>query len=75
MSVQISQFKSLSASMVAATTKNHGGSFVLSKSLYAIHVGANDFSFYITNHTYQNNTSSQYFLDLLLTKYKEYLLA
>lgn len=74
MSVQISQFKKLSASMLAATTKNNGGSFVLSKSLYAIQVGANDFAFYITNHTYQNSTSSRDFIDLLLTKYKEYLL-
>lgn len=74
MSVQISQFKNLSASMVAATTKKHGGSFVLSKSLYAIQVGANDFAFYITNHTYQNSISPGDFLDLLFTKYKEYLL-
>jgi hypothetical protein len=60
--------------MAAATTMKQGGSFVLSKSLYAIQVGANDIAFYLQNQTYENTISSHEFLDLLLTKYKEYLL-
>lgn len=73
MSVQITQFKNLSATL-AATTMKVGGSFVLSKSLYAIQVGANDIGFYLMNQTYHNTMSARAFLELLLTTYKEYLL-
>eukprot|EP01018_Ginkgo_biloba_P013939 Gb_05396 [translate_table: standard] len=73
LSHQIQQFANISSVLPQKHGVDAARSF-LSKSLYAVSAGGNDIGLnYLTNATFQNTTSPQDLVKLLLTKYSEYL--
>eukprot|EP01018_Ginkgo_biloba_P013938 Gb_05395 [translate_table: standard] len=73
LSHQIQQFANISSALAQRHGVDAARSF-LSKSLYAVSAGGNDIGLnYLTNATFQNTTSPQDLVKLLLTKYSEYL--
>ena len=74
LSVQIRQFANYSSSLGQKLGDYYAKEY-LSNSLYTINSGGNDIGLnYLANATFQNSTSAQDFVKLMLNKYNEHLL-